>query len=281
MRALPAITPSTLLGACLGGLALAFASLPATAQGSDAEPESRWTLEGLQWGTCLEFLVNPEHSRKLLPSSALPIRADASQLVPALARVVADQPEYAGWSPASFCFFAFDAIHVGGRRVSGDKDATGPVLGVLSIAARQNGPLGEDADVAHKVVTTSWQVEKSAERTRSAVNLQVIRGAFGTAPRGTDDRYVLRVGKTTITWNGHPASDSVAAAPFKRSYVAEGGDDKPWRLDFSVSALSQRSMVGAVIVQGKDDLAKALGASPIRFVGPFYQGGSGEIALVR
>lgn len=265
-----------------GALTLALAVLPLTAQESGPEPTARWNLEGLQWGTCVEFLVNPDLTRKFLPSSALPLRADASKLVPAIARVVADQPEFAAWSPASLCFFAFDAVQVGNRRVVGGENTTGPVIGVLSLAARQEGPLGADADVAYRVLTTSWQVEKAVEHERSALQIQTIRATFGTAPRSTDDRYVIRVGKTTITWDGHPAGDSTAAPPFQRSYIAEGGGDgKPWRLDMSLTPTSQRSLVGAVIVQGKDNLAKALAGSPIRFVGPFYEGGSGEVLLAR
>lgn len=263
-----------------GVLALGLAAMPLAAQDATPEPTTRWNLEGLQWGTCIEFLVQPELTRKLLPSGALPLRADASKLVPAVARVVADQPEFAGWSPASLCFFAFDAVQIGSRRVVGGENTTGPVVGVLSVAARREGPLGSDADVAFRVLTTSWQVEKAAENERNSVQVQTIRASFGTAPRGTDDRYVLRIGKTVITWDGHPASDSIAATPFRRSYVADGGgDNKPWRLDLSVNPASQRSLVGAVIVQGKDNLAKALAGSPIRFVGPFYKGGSGEVLL--
>jgi hypothetical protein len=40
-------------------------------------------------------------------------------------------------------------------------------------------------------------------------------------------------------------------------------------------------MVGALRVEGKDDLAKALQASPIRMLGPAFWGGSGEVTFQR
>jgi hypothetical protein len=39
-------------------------------------------------------------------------------------------------------------------------------------------------------------------------------------------------------------------------------------------------MVGALIIIGKDKLAKLLRQSPIRYLGPMYQGGSGQLAVV-
>jgi hypothetical protein len=39
-------------------------------------------------------------------------------------------------------------------------------------------------------------------------------------------------------------------------------------------------MVGALVIIGKDKLAKLLRRSPIRFLGPMYQGGSGQLSVV-
>jgi hypothetical protein len=42
-----------------------------------------------------------------------------------------------------------------------------------------------------------------------------------------------------------------------------------------------RALVGSLRVEGKGDLAKLLKASPIRFVGPLYRGGGGELRFTR
>ena len=39
-------------------------------------------------------------------------------------------------------------------------------------------------------------------------------------------------------------------------------------------------MVGALVIGGKDKLAKLLRKSPIRYAGPMYQGGTGELTLI-
>jgi hypothetical protein len=42
-----------------------------------------------------------------------------------------------------------------------------------------------------------------------------------------------------------------------------------------------KAMVGSLRVEGKDDLAVAIKASPIRFVGPAVVGGGGELVFGR
>jgi hypothetical protein len=43
----------------------------------------------------------------------------------------------------------------------------------------------------------------------------------------------------------------------------------------------RRGVVGSLSVEGKGDLAKLLHGSPIRFVGPLYRGGNGELRFSR
>jgi hypothetical protein len=40
-------------------------------------------------------------------------------------------------------------------------------------------------------------------------------------------------------------------------------------------------MVGSLRVEGKDPMATVLKASPIRYVGPAYEGGDGELRIGR
>jgi hypothetical protein len=51
--------------------------------------------------------------------------------------------------------------------------------------------------------------------------------------------------------------------------------------DLVLTASWSRAMIGSLKVEGKDDLAKLLKASPIRFVGPVYQGGTGSLQFSR
>jgi hypothetical protein len=54
-----------------------------------------------------------------------------------------------------------------------------------------------------------------------------------------------------------------------------------WGVDVTFTPEWSRPLVGVLSVEGKDDLAKALKASPIRFVGPRYYGGKGELRFSR
>jgi hypothetical protein len=43
--------------------------------------------------------------------------------------------------------------------------------------------------------------------------------------------------------------------------------------------LWSRAMIGSLRITGKDEVAKALKASPVHFVGPQYERGSGTLEL--
>jgi len=102
-------------------------------------------------------------------------------------------------------------------------------------------------------------------------------------PGGTEDRYELKVGKTLIMFEGHAAPDStLLTAPVEESWVFAGTrGGVVWRILAALQPTSTRALVGALRIQGKDDLAMALRASPIRLVGPIYSGGTGEILFSR
>ena len=97
----------------------------------------------------------------------------------------------------------------------------------------------------------------------------------------SDDRFEVKVGKTLITWDGRLASDTtrlkepVTCVGGRPRRIGAGGVQVKSRSDAGLLA----SMVGALKVEGKDDFAKALKASPTRFAGPAYQGGEGVVRV--
>ncbi len=99
-------------------------------------------------------------------------------------------------------------------------------------------------------------------------------------PVGT--RYQFKLGKTLVTWDGRRVDDSTrATSRLSNSWRAESrrGDRMVARL--ALAPVWTKSMVGFLRVEGKDDFAKAIMASPIRFVGPARMGGGGEFAFGR
>jgi hypothetical protein len=98
----------------------------------------------------------------------------------------------------------------------------------------------------------------------------------------SDDRFQVKIRKTLITWDGHPAKDSTQTNGSVEIVWASSETSSPkGNGHLTLTPQWSSPMVGSLKVEGKDDLAKALRASPVRFVGPVYRGGGGEIELSR
>ena len=94
----------------------------------------------------------------------------------------------------------------------------------------------------------------------------------------TEDRFQVKLGGTTMTWDGHLAGDSVSASrPVEIRWAASGERGAvvtgalTWRAKYS------RAMAGSLTIDGNKALAKALRESPTRFAGPAYRGGGGDV----
>lgn len=257
---------------CLAPVAfLAFLASPLAAQGG-----LHWNFANLQQGYCITFLVSPADAPGLLPSDAQAVRLDAMKNAPAvLARVLADQPEYAAWMPAAVCIYRFGRADGGGKELiapAGESEMIGAILFGARVAAGQpdNGVAGS------LLFTNDKRIARSSDSSR--VSFRQVKATFGKAAHGDDERHVISFGKTTLTWDGHSASDSLpVSAPIEQVWVMEGSRNRPVFLRWTLTATSSRSMVGALVVQGKDKLAKVMRSSPIRYLGPVYQGGRAEL----
>ena len=69
--------------------------------------------------------------------------------------------------------------------------------------------------------------------------------------------------------------------PIQESWSVSGLRGQMWNARLIRTPSWSRPLVGSLTVEGKGDLAKALKASPIRFVGPLYIGGGGELHFSR
>ncbi|HEX5818332.1 MAG TPA: hypothetical protein VFY20_05625 [Gemmatimonadales bacterium] len=248
----------------------------AGASGVAAQGSEPWRFNGLRDGYCVEFLVDSAKIRGFLPDGALPMRADRMQsLHPAIARTVKEQPEYGSWTPAAACFYLFDEVVVAGRPMPASK-AAGEMIGFVSYSARLLEDRGKGGDVLDALVASNWKGMRSADE--QGLRLERSPVALEAVPNSENRRITVKVGGTTLRWEGHDASDSAAAStPIERRWMVRGADRRYRLVTMRVAPTSSRSMIGSLIVQGDDDLAKALRSSPIRYVGPNYRGGSGEL----
>ena len=271
-------------GASRAVLSLAAATfcgaLPVNAQETGAGRQGPvWTLEGLQAGQCVRFLMEPGTAAKQLRPSSRPLRADQdSTLHLTLRSVVDQQPEFASWAPASLCLYYSDAIRTGARRHGSKDPRKRQMLGVWAIAATEQG--GSRRDLVLELFGASGELAHSAEQAK--VKLREARSSRSKPAQRENDVYDVRVGKTRLIWNGRATGDSTRVeGPLRELWLTKGASGTMWRVQTTLQPTWMRPLVGVLTVEGKDDLAKALKASPTRFVGPLYFGGSAELRFSR
>jgi len=266
------------------GLAVATwcgAAAPLVAQARSAGREGPvWTLQGLRTGQCVRFLVDPTVARRALSDGArlLPAERDES-LHPALRSVIDGQPEFATWIPSSLCLYYGDALNLGGRRFGGKDPRKRQMIGLWAVAASEQGS-GARRDVLLDFFGVGGGLVQGAGNAK--VKLSEAQSAVSKVSGTDNDLYDVKIGKTRLTWTGRVVGDSTRVEqPIQESWLGKGTSGMVWRVHATFKPEWSRPLVGVLSVEGKDDLAKALKASPIRFVGPRYYGGRGELRFSR
>jgi hypothetical protein len=246
-----------------------------------------WQIEGLHTGFCVQLLIDPRKLDVEIPSAVRPLRADAiHDLDPVLRSVIADQPEFAAWTPSRLCLYYMEMVDVGALRVSERDPGKAPMIGVWALAAADGGG-GARRDVVLRLFTNAGRLERAGEvngldlrKVRSTVHEIESEDDASVSPIGI--RYQLKVGKTLLTWDGRRVSDSTRAdGPVSSEWRAHSRRRGPVTARLTLSPEWTKAMVGSLRVEGDDDFAEAIKASPIRFVGPAVQGGGGELAFGR
>jgi hypothetical protein len=274
------------IGAALGTVRTAT---PIAAQGTkDTHGEQRiaWQGRGLRYAGCLQFLVSPERVGDLLENGWLPLRADAdSALGPAIRSTVESDAKYAAWTPGQVCVIRVDAF-TGEGRSEPNSSAEGDLIVLAAIAGtpREGGPPAMQADPFQ---VSDWRLIEAA-RTHF-LRLDGTDAQVARPDEGLPERLTVKLGRATLAWDGFApvaapaAADSGAAAPVDAvtwRWQLAGGNSH-WTVVCRLKPAARRGYSGGVTIAGKGDLAKALSASPIMFVGQVYRGGSAEIEFER
>lgn len=259
---------------------------PLAAQAGDSEVPG-WRMAGLRSGFCVQLLLDPA-SELLhdLPPGYTPVEASKTgDLHRSLRDVVVDQPEFASWSPSRLCFQAVDTIRTS-EFTLGDRSGRHPQLfAIWTVTA--TGPDGAAHDVALQIFANSQRLVRSGRLAGQPVQQAQLK--VGKVPEedangvpSSDDRFEVKLGKATLTWDGRLAGDSVAVrAPLETAWTAMAVRGAVVKGRLTLSPSVSRAMVGSLKVDGKDGFAKALRSSPTRFAGPAYQGGGGTISFGR
>jgi hypothetical protein len=153
------------------------------------------------------------------------------------------------------------------------------MIGIWSVATVEQG-----SGIRRDLVLDMF-ASRERLRTAAAANLVQLHTAEAGFRAGTDTsgtEYRQTIGKTQLVWSGRTAGDSTRfGRPIVETWRLSGVRGVTWSVQLSLSPAWARGLVGSLRVEGKGDLAKALKASPIRFVGPFYRGGGGELRFTR
>ncbi len=264
-----------------GVLALA-ATHPVAAQNQSAQS---WHFNNYRARWCVYFLVDSATADKELSNNYRPrVARDFPGLSPAILRLIHDEPAYASWIPAQFCASHFDRARVDDQQI-GDSAETlhdSQLLATWLIGAT---PVSDTTITGASFFivalrSDNWRLIRQAELW--ALRSDRAEAEVGKVPESTEDLFQVRIGRTVVRWEGHLAGDSAWAAPaIAESWFTDSARNSRIRAQVDFRPDSAQSVAGTLRIEGKDNLAKSLRASPIRMVGPMMWGGEGKIDFTK
>jgi hypothetical protein len=172
-----------------------------------------------------------------------------------------------------------DAVKVGRRRVAERDRRLYQLIGVWTLAAtEQEG--GAPRDLVVDMYASRNNLLTAARAAQ--VRIHDVHSVVSDRPDSTLDIYSIKVGKTLLAWNGRHTGDSTRVEePIQEHWSVSGLRPSIKAARLELKPAWSWPLVGSLRVEGKGDLAKALRSSPIRFVGPLYRGGGGELRFSR
>jgi hypothetical protein len=228
----------------------------------------------------VRFLIEPKRAAGELKQGFQLVRADQDEtLHSALRQVIQNQPEFASWAPSSLCFYYSDAVQIGRQRVAEKNPRIAQMIGIWSLATVEQGTGGR-RDIVLDMYASRDRLRNAASAT--LVPLREAEVGFTPPNDSSGTEYRQKIGRVQLVWNGRTTGESTRVdSPIVEAGQLPGLRGVTWGVQLALSPTSARSLVGSLRVEGKGDLADALKDSPIRFVGPFYHGGGGQIRFTR
>ncbi len=254
----------------------------AAAQESGTADPLAWEVGRASAGWCVHFLMEAKEAKDgLARGHRLVLASEATNLPPALQRILQEEPKYADWVPSEVCTYFVDAVWAGARRFDkGDKN-TPLALTYWGIAAAEGQGPWQGQMSLRVVGTNSFPLVRMME----VQNMHLDRIAIDRDPdpiAPEDSQYVIKMEGATITFIGHQNPDTVATlGPVKETGVFDGPINSVWTMAFSYTPDRVATLGGSVKIVGKRALAKALNASPIRLLGTSLIGGKGSVGFTR
>lgn len=233
--------------------------------------EQLWRWVDAQGGFCVWYLADPTVAPGLVPVGT-PLRpASATASLPeVLLRIVQDEPRFAEWIPAVLCVGRFVAVAADGTPAGTMRDGPPMLLTLSALAAAS--PYGQDAGWQLSTIgLDAGSLDRVAERSWIANREPSLRVREGI--EGEDTEWELALDGTKLIWSGHPAGATRVGTTRSMSFGYAGNRNSRWLVALRMAPTEEQNQVGALRVEGKNALAMALKASPIRAVGPLSRGG--------
>ena len=240
--------------------------------------DATWALEGSQGGYCIWYLADPAIARKMVPSSAVLTPAGNGDGLPLLlASTIREEPRFSQWIPGSICFGFYQRISAGDHTLAEGK-ADRPVIIATSTLAAQNAHGVEGAtEYLLDLMTNDRNLSSAADRI--GVDMEGLEYLARIRVEGGDPAVTITAAGTVISWSGHPLADSSVGTTRSVSFGYGGPRSANWLVRLESAPATSRLIVGDLSVSGRNNLSKALLASPARAMGPEEAGGTTTITF--
>jgi len=243
-----------------------------------------WTFQDVSFSACVDFLMDRGAAEaQLSPGYQLIPAGSFTALSPVIGREIQGDSAKSAMIPAQLCVIEAPTMNAGGSLYSPSKKmGMQEGVGYWAIAAtRTGGSPAFDRWFVVEYWTNDWRVRKVTEA--AFIPVSTFKRAAEDVAETANQTYSVTIGKTVISWTGEMAGrDSTPAAePTVATQILEGKRTIKWNAAVHSAPRWSRTLPGVLHVEGKDDLAKALKASPIRMFGPMEWGGQARIEFYR
>jgi len=274
------VTPRRILPA-LGLLGVLATSAPAQDPGGNGYV---WAFRDVSFSACVDFLMDRTAAeRQLTPGFQVIPAGSFTPLSPALSREVQGDSAKRAMIPAQLCVLEAPTMTSGDAIYSPTKKmGMEEAVAYWGIAAtRAGGAPAFDRWFVANYWSNDWRVQKQTQA--AFIPVKAFKRQLTPVPETSRQSWSVTIGKTVLTWTGELAGrDSTAHTETgSTSQMFDGKRTINWSATVHTSPRWTRTLPGVFHVEGKDDLAKALKASPIRMFGPMRWGGEARIEFSR
>ncbi len=254
-------------------LKILLAFLAVTPLAAQDRAQTEWTLHDARGGFCIWYLADPELVREIIPKDVTTQAASGvgSGLPPALARVIQDEPRFASWIPGAICVGVYASASVDGKEVVAAKGGDRVTVVTHSLAAVDPRGIPGAGHYLIDLGTDRGSLARAGELAGIKTSDRSVD--INKVPDSDDDEVEVKIGKAKIHWQGHPTGVSRVDSTRSMSFGYAGLRLSSWEVQVEAAPMEVQAVVGALRIEGKDDLSRVLRASPIRYVGPIERGG--------